>query len=264
MKKWQFLLVVLVALSGLSHAAMVGFSPVEGYTTDNLQGQPGSGSVWNCTENNSLYIFRVKTETTNAHTDYLNIALSYVHGTGDDNIIDYATKRMEPVTGSFSAGYCFYYTAYAHNIGDETCIALGQSNDSNWGVYLGANKTSAGSLAYHDGNGWNEIVTGLRTQKWYSVIINGNTDTGLFDLTIYQEDLMDNQNATAGLLAEAIGLSFRDNPDTLAYVMLTNLGSTQDTGGYNHLYDDLYLIPEPATLTIFGVGALLILRRRSS
>ncbi len=262
-KYFAYLLISALCLTGITHAATIGFSTAEGYIDGALQGQPGGvGSNWSVTENNSYSIMNVQHTSSAEHPDRINITLSRVHGVGDNNIIDYAAKRMTPVSGEFTAGFNFYNSAYANDVGDETCIALGQSADSGWGAYLGLNKTSKGSLAYHNGADWIEIVTGLTTAKWYSVLIDGDVTAGLFDLTIYREELMDSQDLSAGRLASETDLDFRDNPDSLAYVMLTNEGSSEDTGAYSHLYDDLHLVPEPTTLILLGLGGLAQLRRR--
>ncbi|MCP3876617.1 MAG: hypothetical protein GY699_26210 [Desulfobacteraceae bacterium] len=234
-------------------AAIVSFSTTEGYSAGDLAGQPSiGGSVWEVTTNSTSNFFDVYqgvgVGSTGVHTESLKVELS---NRANPPVYDYATKRMVPITGQFTAGFSVYYSHYTDDVGDETSISLGQQKDSGWGVYLGMNKTGSNSMAYHDGSGWTQITTGLADLKWYDVEISGDVSTGLFDISIYREE-------DTHLIGSAIGLSFRDSPTELAYMMLTNEGSTFDGGAYAHYYDDLYLnaVPIPGALLLLGSGLL--------
>ena len=242
---------------------MVGFSPGEGYVPGLLADQPGAGG-WACTTNNSPSILTVVQGSSDDHPDYMKVNLSIEHGVSPAMAtVDYATKRMVPVTGVFSAGFTVRYSYLADDPEDETCIALGQDANSGWGVYLGMNKTGERTMAYHNGTDWVQIASGIADPKWYDVEILGDVAAGTFDIKVYDEEKREELDPLDdGLVAELTGLPFRDNPTSLAYVMITNDGSSKDTGAYNHSYDDLYLVPEPASLGLMCLGALALLRRR--
>lgn len=241
-------------------ADVVSFSTAEGYVVGPLHGQPGSGSTWNCTTNVPSSIFSVSQSAPAPHRDFLRIQISNEHGPSSEPVTpDYATKRMIPVAGTFEA----FFTCRMNgqdDITEQTAIALGQSADSDWGPYFGFNKTGAASLAVYEGAGWTELVSGLDTSKWYDVEIVGSVGTGVFDVKIYDEAVHD-ADPSLGLLYDGTH-SFRDSPTELGYVMLTNEGSGKDTGAGNHTYDDLHLIPEPATLALLAMAGLALIRRR--
>jgi len=249
-----------VCVVGNVMAAPISFSAAEGYTIGGLDGQPGSGSTWSCTANVPTSIFSVSQSAPAPHQDFLRIQISNEHGTSSELVTpDYATKRMIPVTSTFEA----FFTCRMNgrdDATDQTAIALGQTADSGWGPYFGFNKTGAASLAVHEGTGWTELVSGLDASKWYDVEISGDVGTGLFNVKIYDE-AVHNANPALGLLYDDTH-SFRDSPTELAYVMLTNEGSGQDTGAGSHTYDDLDLIPEPTTMGLLGLGLAGIVGRR--
>ena len=260
-----FCTVVLCScLVATAPADSIGFTAAEGYVAQYLAGQPGTGSVWECTTNNSPSIFTVyqATNPTEPHDDYLKVNLSVEPGSGDATTVDYATREMTPVTGQFAAGFSVYYSSDAEDVGDETCIALGQEKDSGWGVYLGMNKLAAGSMAYHNGSEWVTIATGLADLQWYDVEIVGDVAAGACEVAIYREDQRVAGDPASGRVADPMTVSFRDAPTSLAYVMMTNDGSTQDIGAFSHRYDDLALTPEPATLCLLAMGGIALLRRK--
>jgi hypothetical protein len=255
-------LAVSVCLTGLAAADSVGFSAAEGYDNGPLAGQPGSGSVWNVDANGGSNIFNVGLAWPAPHPDLVYIYISGVHGPSSEPTAGaYANKRMIPLSGAFEAGYSFHLNGQEKDY-QQTNIALGQDSNANWGPYLGANKLSDASLAAWTDTGWTELVSGLQEAEWYNVEIVGNTATGEYDLTLYQEDLRSDTDPSQGRILQAYDINFRGNPTELAYVMLTNDGSGKDTGAYSHRYDDLYLTPEPASLGILAVGALAMLKRR--
>ena len=251
-----------LGLALTASADAISFSAAEGYSSDYLAGQPGSGSVWSTTSNGSAYIFRVYQSFSAPHTDLLGINLSGEHGQSSEPVTpDYATKRMVPVTGTFSAGFTFRLNGQGQ-LYDTTSIALGQSADADWGPYFGMNKTNLKSLAIHDGSDWVELVADLDASDWYDVEVIGDIAAGTFDVKVYHEEDRSDTDANLGLVYQQTGLAFRDTPTELAYVMLTNEGSGQDTGAYLHHYDDLYLVPAPAASTILGLAGLALLRRK--
>ncbi len=266
MRNLLIALVTLACFTASAGADYIGFSQAEGYDYGPLNGQPSSGGTWSCTSDCGSNIFNVWQSGSPPHMDsLLSIYISGQHGPSSELVTpDYATKRMIPVTEAFTATFTAAFTFSFNGQGDsdqQTSIALGQASDSGWGPYLGLNKTSATSLAAHDGAGWTELITGLAF-TWYDVEITGDIDTDLFDLTLYREDQRDAGDPSAGRLLQVYGLAFRDSPTELAYVMLTNEGSSKDTGAYSQLYDDLMLIPEPASLYVLAVGAMALIRRR--
>ena len=263
MRKFSVLLIFVIAFAAAvpALATPIGFSAAEGYAPGDLDGQPNTGQDWSCTTNNTYNIFNV-VHGTNAHADYLSINLSAEHGVMPNMAtVDYATMQTETITGEFTASFSIYFSLYADDLTDETVIALGQSADSDWGVYLGMNKTSGNSMAYHNGTEWVEISTGLSQGIWFDVEIVGDVDTGLFSILIYDEELRSAVDPLAGLIADVSSLEFRDDPTELNYVMLSNEGSSQDTGAYHHLYDDLGVemtgatVPEPGTILMLIAGA---------
>ncbi len=251
-----------LAMATTASADCISFSAAEGYTSDYINGQPGTGSVWNSTANGSSTIFRVYQSYSAPHVDLLAINLSGEHGSSSEPVTpDYATKRMVPVTGTFSAGFSFRFGSQSHTY-DTTSIALGQSADADWGPYFGLNKLSDSSLAIHDGSGWVELVNGLES-GWYDVEVVGDIAAGTFDVKVYLEEDRSETDANLGLVYQGTDLAFRDSPSELAYVMLTNEGSGQDTGAYYHHYDDLYLVPAPATSVLLAMaGPALLWRKR--
>ncbi len=251
-----------LAMATTAAADSISFSAAEGYTSDYINGQPGSGSVWSSTANGSSTIFRVYQSFSAPHVDLLAISLSGEHGSSSEPVTpDYATKRMEPVTGTFSAGFSFKLNSQGQ-LYDNTSIALGQYADADWGPYFGLNKTNIKSLAIHDGTDWVELVADLDVSDWYNVEIVGNVAAGTFDVLVYHEADRNETDADLGLIYEGTNLAFRDSPSELAYVMLTNEGSGQDTGGYFHHYDDLYLVPAPATSVLLTLAGPMMLRRK--
>lgn len=242
--------VLCVSMISAASADTIGFSPEEGYVAGNLAGQPSiGGSVWETTNATSFFtVYQGAGFGGGDHANSLKVNLSN-HTNPPE--YDYASKRMVPIAGQFTAGFSIYYSLYADDVGDETCIALGQHKDSDWGIYLGMNKTSNNSMAYHNGSEWTQITNGLSYRKWYDVEISGDVATGLFDIDIYLEE-------NTSLVGSATDLTFRDAPSELAYVMLTNEGSTEDGGAYHHYYDDLHLnpVPIPGAAWLLGSGLL--------
>jgi len=251
---------VTTCLAGIASADPISFSAAEGYSIGPLDGQPGVGS-WSCTSNVSNSIFTVSLFAMAPHQDLLRVEISNEHGPSTEPVTpDYATKRMVPVTGAFEAVFSCRLNGQALTT-DQSAIALGQTADSGWGPYFGLNKTSARSLAVYEGDDWTELVADLNASAWYDVEVTGDVGTGQFSVKVYDEG-PHNANPSLGLLYEGTH-SFRDSPTALTYVMLTNEGSGKDTSGGNHTYDDLDLTPEPSSLCVLAIGAIVRLRRRT-
>jgi len=262
MKHAFVLAIVTVCLSGGVFAEEISFSVDEGYSASPLDGQPGPGG-WTA----NTVAFQVQQVWPTPHVDLLWVEIAHQHPQGNPGPVDpaYATKRMIPLTttlgGAFDAGFSFKMNGQ-DGTDQQTAIALGQASDSGWGPYFGLNKNTVASLAVHQGAGWTDLLTGLDPSKWYDVEISGDITTGLYDVKVYDEDLRNAGDPAAGLLLDQTGLSFRDSPTDLAYVMLTNEGSMKDTSVAGQLYDDLVLTPEPATMAVLAFGGLVALRRR--
>lgn len=99
------IMAVLVCLAGAASGDYIGFSEGEGYASGALGGQPTSGGTWNCTNNGGSNVFAVGLAWPAPHPDLLWIELGGQHGPSTElTAAEYATKRMIPVTGTFSAG----------------------------------------------------------------------------------------------------------------------------------------------------------------
>ena len=258
-----------MALVSVASAAYVGFNADEGYLDATpLDGQPTAINAWSCAGgiSNSIFVTRVTSSTGEGR---LAVSLSNEHGPSSEMATEeYATKRMVPVAGEFIAGFSVGMSWYAGDMGDETIIALGQNADSNWGVYIGLNKTNHNSIAYHNGTNWVEICDGLtdglnNSYNVYDVEIIGDISLGTFAVSVFEQDQRVAGNPASGFMGSA-NATFRDSPTELGYVMLTNKGSTKDAGAYHHNYDDLYLVPEPLTMSLLGLGSLALIRRRKA
>ncbi len=261
--KIAFLAVVLGVSASLS-ANIISFSPEEGYNSNILNGQPvSSANQWSCTTNNEQAIFEVRpTSTYQNRTGYLQVENSTVYGSGTvATTVDYASMDIGSVTTDFSAGFSFCMTPGSTSTNQKSTISLGESSDSGWGIYLGLNQNINQSISFHNGSRWVAISPLPTYDEWYDVEVDGFLEQGYFNITIYRSAFRSPNSTMAGLVCMYNHLAFRDTPESLNYVVISNEGSMQDTSFRSHLYDDLYIVPEPASYTILLLGGVLLRKR---
>jgi hypothetical protein len=248
--------VVCLCFAPVAFADLCGFSEAEGYSEGALHGQPGAGSVWDCTNTTNTY-FNVRHSDTGFYgePDYLYLRTSITDGS-PEKPYNYATKRLVPVSGDFTAGFSILIPYGSTGTSNTTQIALGEHCGSGWGPTLAFNMLTEKSLAFYDGTDWENITTALAQNAWYDIAVAGNTVAGCYSVEVVKR-------ADGSPVVSRAGLSFSEAVGELAYVRVCNEGSSHlGSGSYYHAYDNLTLVPEPAAMSLLLLGGVAMLRRR--
>ncbi len=240
-------------------AVYIGFEESEGYVNGALYHQPDEYG-W---QGEQIAYFKV---ADHGYPNYDSDHLLRVHAALTDGSPEhpyrYAWKRLVPVSGLVQVSYTFLMAT--GNEAHRSVIAFGKTSDSGWGPYMGLNaEGDERTLKHFDGSVWHPIATGIYTglpAAFYDVFLDIDLNNNTLDAVVrIHED--------GSLFASVSGLPLCSNPgdvpDELAYVMVSNEGTNRPGGAqYYHFYDNLDYVPEPASLTLFGLAGLAILRRR--
>jgi len=241
-----------------AQAGFIGFEESEGYINGALYHQPDEFG-WQG-EQDFNYFNVVDHIYTGYDSDHLLRVLAAAADGSPERPYRYDWKRLVPMSGQVQVSYTFLMAS-----GDaEHCsvIALGETSDSGWGPYIGMNADGGErTLKHFDGSVWHTIATGIETglpATFYDVFLDIDLDNNTLDAVV--------RKYADGSLFASVSLTLCSNladvPNELAYIMVSNEGTNYGGAQHFHFYDNLTYIPEPASLTLFGLTGLAILRRR--
>ena len=149
----------------------------------------------------------------------------------------------------------FWFNSGMQNANRKLQIALNTADTTGFGPYFQfvGGMTGWYIMQYNNGATWIDIVPQnyLGTDIWHHARVLGNTDTDVYDL------YLDNMSTSY-----ATGLPFASDVSDLDYLYVAGAGSGLPVRTMR--FDDISVVPEPATLGLLLLGGLALLRRRRS
>lgn len=222
--------VVLVA--SVASAQSFGFETSEGFTAGALAGQNG----WTASSHYSIVDNFARTGTQSV----LASGNSGAHFAWVDLI-----ASPGYTTGTFSASTWMHIGA--NTVADRVQGLNAWGNTNGWSIGLKSNGEVIGGF----GSLWNRPVLGTvanPTQRWINLTLTFNVGAGTAIATVDGQTF----NLTGTGLTSFTDMDF-----------VTDWISASASSGFVH-FDDLTVVPEPATMTVLALGALAALRRRKA
>jgi len=248
------LITAILALTGITNAQLADFDDLTLAVDSYWNGADGSGGFTSGTAS-----FNNNYDTIYGSWD----GFAYSNRT-DTSLYEWSSAQFNAITGTGQANSANYGVGFVGWNGLPT-ITLNSTSTVN-GMYITNNNYAYYSML--NGDGWAKKFggTGGNDPDWFLLTITGKnqagTPTGTIDFYLADFRFTDNQ------------LDYIVN--TWLYVDLSPLGqvktlefslASSDVGSYGMNTPAYFaidsIVPEPVTITMLGLGSLLIIRKRS-